>query len=241
MKTDVKKALMFSVFGLLGGFFLTFAQLETLKEVVPKGQENLVVLASTIQVGVITFVLSLIGLKLMKRTDLMLRKSENEQKGFALAVALGVLIGLIIIGSDYFIFRSFLPQLTENEPAFSFIGLLMGIFYGGVVEEVMLRLFLMTLVIYIVVKVKKQTNIQSGYYWFAILFTSILFGIGHFGANVAIFGELTTVVIVRALLLNGVGGIAFGYLYWKHGLQYAIIAHAMTHISMQLIFIPLFY
>jgi hypothetical protein len=30
---------------------------------------------------------------------------------------------------------------------------------------------------------------------------------------------LTTTLVVRALVLNGIAGITFGYLYWKHGLE----------------------
>jgi membrane protease YdiL (CAAX protease family) len=32
-------------------------------------------------------------------------------------------------------------------------------------------------------------------------------------------------VVTRALLLNGIAGLAFGWLYWKRGLEMAMIAH----------------
>jgi hypothetical protein len=39
---------------------------------------------------------------------------------------------------------------------------------------------------------------------------------------------------VRALVLNGIAGIAYGYLYWKRGLEAAMLAHMSTHLIMQI-------
>jgi hypothetical protein len=35
---------------------------------------------------------------------------------------------------------------------------------------------------------------------------------------------------VRAILLNGVVGVATGYLYWRYGLEAAILAHFSADI-----------
>ncbi|WP_191562229.1 hypothetical protein [Metabacillus idriensis] len=48
-------------------------------------------------------------------------------------------------------------------------------------------------------------------------------------------------ILVRCFLLNGIGGLFFGYLYWKKGFEYAVLSHMFAHISLQLLFIPLFY
>jgi hypothetical protein len=45
---------------------------------------------------------------------------------------------------------------------------------------------------------------------------------------------LTTMLVVRALVLNGIAGIIFGYLYWKHGLEAAMIGHMSAHLVMQI-------
>jgi len=52
---------------------------------------------------------------------------------------------------------------------------------------------------------------------------------------------LSTPIIIRSFILNGIGGIGFGYLYWKKGLSYAILAHMLTHVFMQLVFMPIFF
>ena len=60
--------------------------------------------------------------------------------------------------------------------------------------------------------------------WFAIVVTAILFGAGHLPATAALTA-LTPLVVARALLLNGLGGLVFGWLYAKHGLLAAMLAH----------------
>jgi membrane protease YdiL (CAAX protease family) len=36
--------------------------------------------------------------------------------------------------------------------------------------------------------------------------------------------------VLRAIVLNGIGGLVFGWLYWKKGLEYAIAAHFIADI-----------
>ncbi|MBD2318702.1 hypothetical protein [Phormidium tenue] len=39
---------------------------------------------------------------------------------------------------------------------------------------------------------------------------------------------LTPIVIIRTILLNSTLGVAFGYLYWYWGLEYAILSHFLA-------------
>ena len=54
--------------------------------------------------------------------------------------------------------------------------------------------------------------------------SALLFGAGHLPTTATLM-PLTPLVITRALLLNGLGGIVFGWLYWKRGLLAAMLAH----------------
>jgi membrane protease YdiL (CAAX protease family) len=54
----------------------------------------------------------------------------------------------------------------------------------------------------------------SGAFWTAIILVALLFGLGHLPATSAMT-PITQVLVVRALVLNGIAGIAFGYLYWE--------------------------
>jgi membrane protease YdiL (CAAX protease family) len=70
--------------------------------------------------------------------------------------------------------------------------------------------------------------------WLSIIIAAVLFGIGHLPATAQIV-DLTGIVIVRAIVLNGIGGIIFGWLYWKKGLESAMIAHFSTDIVLHVI------
>jgi len=51
----------------------------------------------------------------------------------------------------------------------------------------------------------------------------------------AVLLPLTPLVIARALLLNGIGGMIFGWLYWKRGLLAAMMAHFSTDIVLHVV------
>lgn len=139
-------------------------------------------------------------------------------------------MGTLIIGFD-FIFNQFMEPI-----AFAYVPLwqgFLGSFYGGIVEEILLRLFLVTLVVWVLWKFSKPktdtSTPTSTSMWIAIIVAAVIFGLGHLPATAALV-TVTPVVVARAVLLNGIGGIIFGWLYWKKGLESAMIAHFTTDI-----------
>jgi membrane protease YdiL (CAAX protease family) len=70
--------------------------------------------------------------------------------------------------------------------------------------------------------------------WVANILSAILFGIGHLPATALII-PLTTLVITRAIILNGFVGIVCGYLYWKRGLESAMVAHFSADIVLHVL------
>jgi membrane protease YdiL (CAAX protease family) len=109
-------------------------------------------------------------------------------------------------------------------------------FYGGINEEILLRLFLMSLLVWIFFKIKKTEDgkpTDTGV-WLAIVLAAILFGVGHL-PTVAAVTSLTTMVVVRIVVLNAVCGIIFGWLYWKKGLESAMISHFSADIILHVI------
>jgi membrane protease YdiL (CAAX protease family) len=67
----------------------------------------------------------------------------------------------------------------------------------------------------------KPTNVV---FWIANILAAVLFGLGHL-PGVALLVPLTPLVIARTVILNGLLGIIFGWLYWKSGLEAAMISH----------------
>lgn len=98
--------------------------------------------------------------------------------------------------------------------------------YGGVYEELFTRLFLLTVIAWIANRSwrKPTPKLSNAAFWFANIFTAIAFGLGHL-PSASLLMPITAIVVVAALLLNGIAGIAFGYLYRSRGLEAAMIAH----------------
>ncbi len=65
--------------------------------------------------------------------------------------------------------------------------------------------------------------------WPAIVLSNIAFGVGHLPATRAMV-PLTPAVVARALILNSIVGVPCGYLYWKKGLEAAMITHGTADV-----------
>ncbi|HRQ22236.1 MAG TPA: CPBP family intramembrane metalloprotease [Anaerolineales bacterium] len=206
------------------------------------------------QNAVMFAVLTALGLFFANRVGLGLPILEAKLAGesvadkvraiLPLSIIIGVVASVIIIGLDVFVFQpALLNQLGDaaqsladgsvKPPAWQ--GFLAS-FYGGISEEVLLRLFVMSLFVWLGSFVSKTAEGKptSVVYWIAIILAAILFGLGHLPATANIL-PLTPLVITRAILLNGVAGVAFGWLYWKRGLESAIVAHFTADIVLHVL------
>jgi membrane protease YdiL (CAAX protease family) len=75
--------------------------------------------------------------------------------------------------------------------------------------------------------------------WTAIILAAVLFGVGHLPAMAGMV-DLTPLIIFRTILLNALGGILFGWLYWRRNLETAMVAHAAGHVGFFLINLGVF-
>jgi len=160
------------------------------------------------------------------------------------SIALGIVASLIIIGLDTAVFGPALvaelgrASQALNQPSIqppAWQGFLAS-FYGGINEEIVMRLFLLSLFAFLGKFVSHTSNGRPTLpvLWTANILTAILFGLGHLPATAALI-PLTPIVVVRALVLNGLAGIAFGYLYWTRGLESAMLWHFCSDIILHVI------
>jgi membrane protease YdiL (CAAX protease family) len=136
-------------------------------------------------------------------------------------VATGVVVAIVLIVLDVAVFGPNLPSPTTPSgtgPA-PLLGLLAAV-YGGITEELLTRLFLVSFFAWLLSPFLRGAAL----YLIAIVIAAVLFGAGHLPATSALM-PLTPIVVARALLLNGVAGFAFGILYWRYGLESAMLAH----------------
>ena len=152
------------------------------------------------------------------------------------SVLAGAAAGIAIIVLDLLVFASGMPAAApagEHPPAWQ--GLLAS-FYGGITEELLMRLFLMSLLAWLLGLVWREAPGRPavGAFWTANLGAAILFGLGHLPATAALV-PLTSFVVLRAIVLNGIGGIVFGHLYWRRGLEAAMLAHFSADIVLHVL------
>ena len=248
---DLKISLIFTLIGLIAGALTGWYQIlnfdEAMKEAIISqvGSINMMIFISAVQTGLFVFISTFIGLKLARKTNLHLN-FKFDKNSFIMATVVGFVVALIIVVSEKFIFTKYLPENLLNFD-FSLHYFVSSILYGGIVEELMLRLFFMSLIVFILKKMfiksndnEKNEKIPTWMYVKAIAVSAIVFAAGHLPAVSQTLG-LSVPMVVRVLVLNSIGGIGFGYLYWKKGLSYSILAHMLTHVFNQLILLPLFF
>ena len=209
------------------------------------------IVISTITNSLIMFAIVIfIGLLLSKKIGLEkgglrlpilegILKKENKAKEFKAlllpSICLGVLAGgLIIVVSIPF--NNIIPEFQNIEVTPSPWKGFLASFYGGIAEEVLLRLFLMSFFVWLtyIIKKNKEGNPTAVGVWISIILAAVVFGIGHLPATAQIV-SLNGIVIARAIVLNGICGVIFGWLYWKKGLESAMIAHFSTDIVLHVI------
>ena len=65
----------------------------------------------------------------------------------------------------------------------------------------------------------------------AIVCSALVFGAGHLPIAIALNGGPSLSIITYVVFANSIFGVVAGFLYWKKGLESAIVAHALTHVG----------
>ncbi len=102
--------------------------------------------------------------------------------------------------------------------------------YGGITEELLLRFGLMTLVLWLALKAMPTRRAAAA--WVSIALSTGLFALGHMPAVYSAVSDPSASLFAYVMLGNSIGGVIFGWLYWKKGLEAAMIAHMMAHVVM---------
>lgn len=217
----------------------------------PEGvSPSLVVIGNSIFQFLYMFVMILIGLRLQKRTRLntpilngiVYHTRVSISKKWLINSIVGALIGtFIIILLELFVFRPLIGAPMDQASSPNWWQGLLASLYGGFTEEIMVRLFGMTLIVWLLTWItkKQKSDIPYSFYYIAIFLAAIIFGLGHLPAAEQVFDGLSAVIVIRTLVLNSLLGVWFGYLYWKKGLEYAIIAHISADILLHVFLAPM--
>lgn len=212
----------------------------------------LLILAAFVQNSVFLGAAIAAGLALSRRigtgSPLLAAKLNGEaapqwRRVLTQAAIAGTMLGIVLVAVDVAIFLPRMPsairELAQAIPLWK--RLLAGFLYGGITEELLMRLFLFSLVAWLLGKVWRGERgyPSAGAFWTTNCVIAVLFAVGHLPATQSL-APLTPAIVVRSLIMNGAASLTFGYLFWRRGLEAAMVAHACAHVGLQIVG-PLFF
>ena len=163
--------------------------------------------------------------------------TTQAQAIIAPALILGGVPAAVLLLLEITVFWPRLPQTMRTSfPIPALWKRFLACFYGGIAEELLCRLFLLSLLAWLIgfawhVPGGKPT---LGALWLANILAAVIFGLGHLPTTAAPV-KLTPLLVVRAILLNGIVGVAFGYLFWQYGLEAAMLAHFTADLVLHIL------
>ncbi len=151
--------------------------------------------------------------------------------GIVGGLAGGVLIVLSALLSKQFLPPETIARITELG---KLVPLPTRLLYGGITEELLLRWGLMTLLVWAAWRLfqKGRNKPKPVYFVGAIVISSVVFGIGHLPLAFMLLPEATFALTLYVIIANSIFGLIAGCLYWKKGLESAMIAHMSAHVVM---------
>jgi membrane protease YdiL (CAAX protease family) len=200
-------------------------------------------LVTIIQPAILTSLAVLIGVWLSPKVGLhapiaeAIAKREPILPRLKLQIIPGVIAGLMSgvgIVAVWVIAKPFLPEgfLARAQEFNKLIPHAMRILYGGFTEEILLRWGVMTFMVWLLTLVfqRDRSDPPGIFFVVAILISAILFGLGHLPIASALAGGLTLPVVAYVVIANSLFGIVAGFLYWRRGLEAAMLAHMCVHV-----------
>lgn len=242
MKNALKFTLPLVPISLVAGYFVTVYQMESLSDEIlapvleQLGSLWILIAITMVQAVGYAVVCGFFGYLLANKLGLW--KPVRFEKAPMLKTLLYSVLGGILFSLDKWTFGRWIPEVGATyELPITANAWIASVLYGGIVEELMMRLFFMSLLAWLVWKFffRQAEAVPVKVLVAANVAAALLFAAGHLPGTVMLFGELTPMILLRCFLLNGSFGMLFGWVYRKFGIQYAMVSHAMFHIVSKLI------
>jgi hypothetical protein len=105
---------------------------------------------------------------------------------------------------------------------------------SSILEEIVFRLFLMSGIVWLLTRFRRDDKAQptAVIVWIAVGISALGFGFVHLPSWFAVVSP-TPFLVAIVLVLNGIGGILFGKVYWRWGIAAAILCHFAGDIMVQ--------
>lgn len=134
----------------------------------------------------------------------------------------------IVVVALALMLRSSLPEALGRPVSAGFWVRASSAFYGGIVEETLIRWGVLTAVIALALRLGAREA-----FWTANIAAALIFGALHL-PSVALSGiPLSPAVVAYVLLGNGIAGVVFGWIFRRCGLEAAMVAHGAADVWLQ--------
>jgi hypothetical protein len=229
-----------------GIFIASIRQVETLRRTFarskgPVPSRSMLVVTGMVQNLVLVAIAAAVGTALARQVGLSAPVFEAIAAGEELppdltdmilpTLVVSVLLAIPFLLSYYGYIRPRLDKKTLKaiEEIRIQLGLAGRLLYGGIVEEILTRWGLMTLLVWLGALAAGDPS--SPIFWAAIVISGLLFGLGHLPGLFAAGAERTTLLYAAVLGTNLWASIGFGWLYWQYGLIAAVASHMLFHLA----------
>ncbi len=215
----------------------------------------LIQVVSTLQTSVLLFVMVFLGARLAPGLGLGTPLVDAWLDGAVVKadahrVLLSALVGGLVGGLLMLLLlrlsapalpAEFLQSAESFRPPF-----LTRLLYGGITEELLIRWGLMSALAWGFLRLITGSLASTGSggekkparpafpFLAAIACSAILFGVGHLPLAMLLSPALTIPLILYVIAANALFGLIAGYLFWKRGLESAIVAHMVAHVVVAL-------
>ena len=226
IKDNLKFLIFLAIFGLVGGYFTALYSVQILTQ---EMLDEVIAQVGSVDVLIVKILAKKIG---------VWRNVTFNKKGNIELIFVTLVGGAAFILLDVLIFGNFSEAIKDSyaiKPTFEYI--IASVTYGAVIEEIILRLFFMSLIAFIIQRIAKKEEMNDRILMIANVIAALLFAAGHLPATILSISPITPMIIFRCFLLNGGFGLMFGRLYRKYGIHYAMLAHGGVHIVSKLIWI----
>jgi hypothetical protein len=201
--------------------------------VLVQGLQSTIIFGLVVGVGLLLARKVGIGTPLL-RSWLYREPSADNVATTRVAMIAGLLVGVVSLILFYGIFIRYAPG-WPSEAGVPIWKRLLACIYGAIDEELLLRLFLLGLVLWIAGKITR-TNVRATplTFWIANGLVALIFGAAHLPTATSLM-QVTPAVVIVIMTLNSGAGAVFGYLAWTRGLEAAIIAHFVSDLVAHLV------
>jgi membrane protease YdiL (CAAX protease family) len=158
---------------------------------------------------------------------------------------MGVIVGIgcaaIIMALDFGVFQAHMtrmlmehgieiPQGVVAPPVYGFLAAVS----AGITEETVFRLFGVSLLVWLGRRMfqRGEGPPHQVVLWVAGFLVAVLFAAAHLFNAKAMGLPINGLILSRTLVLNGLAGVAFGWLFWTYGLESAMLAHFFTDVGL---------